>query len=118
MPQQTKSTTSHLGRCHPPEAAASGALENLLASSPHLGTAMSFAKRCHLMRGCCTGLTKTAGSFESAEGSSIDRATAAGIINTLRATYREHEEFEVETDEPGQLPMPFCSETVRDVRTS
>ena len=24
-----------------------------------------------------------------------------------------HEEFEVETDEPGELPMPFCSETVR-----
>ena len=26
---------------------------------------------------------------------------------------REHEEFEVVTDEPGQLPMPFCSETVK-----
>jgi len=27
----------------------------------------------------------------------------------------EHEEFEVETDEPGEWPMPFCSETVRRV---
>ena len=29
------------------------------------------------------------------------------------AMLQEHEEFEVETDEPGQLPMPFWSETVR-----
>ena len=29
----------------------------------------------------------------------------------------EHEEFEVETDKPGELPMPFCSETVRSVTT-
>ena len=28
---------------------------------------------------------------------------------------QEHEEFEVETDKPGELPMPFCSETVRQV---
>ena len=28
---------------------------------------------------------------------------------------REHEEFEVETDEPGELPMPFVSETVGTV---
>ena len=27
----------------------------------------------------------------------------------------EHEEFEVETDEPGEWPVPFCSETVRRV---
>ena len=27
----------------------------------------------------------------------------------------ENEEFEVETDKPGELPMPFCSETVRQV---
>ena len=26
---------------------------------------------------------------------------------------REHEEFEVETDQPGELPMPLSSETVR-----
>ena len=26
-----------------------------------------------------------------------------------------HEEFEVETDEPGEPPMPFWSETVRQV---
>jgi hypothetical protein len=29
---------------------------------------------------------------------------------------QEHEEFEVETDEPGEWPMPFCSETVSWVR--
>ena len=28
---------------------------------------------------------------------------------------RVHEEFEVETDKPGELPVPFCSETVRGV---
>ncbi len=28
---------------------------------------------------------------------------------------REHEEFEVETDRAGELPMPFWSETVRRV---
>ena len=28
---------------------------------------------------------------------------------------REHEEFEVETDRAGELPIPFCSETVRQV---
>ena len=27
----------------------------------------------------------------------------------------EHEEFEVETDRVGQLPVPFCSETVKQV---
>ena len=28
---------------------------------------------------------------------------------------RDHEEFEVETDEPGEWPVPFWSETVRRV---
>lgn len=28
---------------------------------------------------------------------------------------RDHEEFAVEPDEPGELPMPFWSETVRQV---
>jgi len=28
---------------------------------------------------------------------------------------RDHEEFEVETDEPGELPLSFWSETVRGV---
>ncbi len=28
---------------------------------------------------------------------------------------RDHEEFEVETDRAGELPMPFSSETVRGV---
>ena len=29
---------------------------------------------------------------------------------------QEHEEFEVVTDEPGEWPVPFCSETVRWVK--
>jgi hypothetical protein len=28
---------------------------------------------------------------------------------------REHEEFEVETDVPGEWPVPFFAETVRQV---
>jgi len=28
---------------------------------------------------------------------------------------RTHDEFEVETDEPGEWPVPFWSETVRQV---
>jgi len=28
---------------------------------------------------------------------------------------QDHEEFEVETDQPGEWPMPFCSETVKTV---
>ena len=28
---------------------------------------------------------------------------------------REHDEFEVETDRAGEMPMPFWSETVRQV---
>jgi len=28
---------------------------------------------------------------------------------------REHEEFEVETDKAGEAPMPFWSDTVRQV---
>ncbi len=31
------------------------------------------------------------------------------------STMREHEEFEVETDEPGEPPLSFWSETVRGV---
>ena len=31
------------------------------------------------------------------------------------AMMRVHEEFEVETDVAGELPVPFCSETVRRV---
>ena len=31
---------------------------------------------------------------------------------------REHEEFEVETDRAGELPMPFWSETVRTVAST
>ena len=29
----------------------------------------------------------------------------------------QHEEFEVETDEPGEWPVPVCSETVRRAGT-
>ena len=44
-----------------------------------------------------------------------------GIHNALEAhdwfidMMQSNDEFEVETDEPGELPVPFCSETVRRV---
>ena len=41
--------------------------------------------------------------------------TARDAHNWFLDMMREHEEFEVETDRVGQLPMPFCSETVRRV---
>ena len=31
------------------------------------------------------------------------------------AMMQQHEEFEVETDEPGEWPVPFASDTVSDV---
>ena len=37
------------------------------------------------------------------------------LTNWFLAMMREHEEFEVETDKDGELPMPFWSETVRRV---
>ena len=42
--------------------------------------------------------------------------TAREAHDWFLRTMREHEEFEVETDQPRQLPMPFCSETVKHVR--
>ena len=44
-----------------------------------------------------------------------------GLLTALEAhewfirTMREHEEFEVETERAGELPMPYWSETVRRV---
>ncbi len=44
-----------------------------------------------------------------------------GLLTALEAhewflmMMREHEEFEVETDRAGELPLPFWSETVRGV---
>ena len=37
--------------------------------------------------------------------------TGLGALEMMR----EHEEFEVETDEPGEPPLSFWSETVRGV---
>ena len=48
-------------------------------------------------------------------------APSYGIHNAREAhdwfllMMREHEEFEVETDKPEELPMPFWNETVRRV---
>ena len=48
-------------------------------------------------------------------------AASYGIHTALEAhewflgMMRVHEEFEVKTDRAGQLPVPFCSETVRRV---
>ena len=41
--------------------------------------------------------------------------TAREAHNWFLRMMREHEELEVVTDEPGEWPVPFCSETVRDV---
>ena len=41
--------------------------------------------------------------------------SARGAHDWSLRTMREHEEFEVETDRAGELPMPFWSETVRRV---
>lgn len=41
--------------------------------------------------------------------------TAAEAHDWFLRMMTRHEEFAVETDEPGELPMPFCSETVREV---
>ena len=44
-----------------------------------------------------------------------------GLLTTREAhdwflqMMREHEEFEVETDRAGEWPVPFCTETVRQV---
>ncbi len=55
---------------------------------------------------------------------SADPSTAEGgfeppsEIGAGRAGFlsmREHEEFEVETDKPGEWPVPFSSDTVRQV---
>ncbi len=42
-------------------------------------------------------------------------AVKPGARNSPRSIQREHEEFEVETDKPGELPFSFWSETVRQV---
>ena len=41
--------------------------------------------------------------------------TAREVHDWFLAMLRNCEEFEVETDEPGEWPVPFCSETVRQV---
>ena len=42
--------------------------------------------------------------------------TAREAHDWFLAMMRKHDEFEVETDEPGEWPVPFCSETVKSVR--
>ncbi len=39
-------------------------------------------------------------------------------IHDARSLMREHEEFEVETDKAGELPLSFWYETVRRVVSS
>ena len=41
--------------------------------------------------------------------------TAREAHDWFLAMVRVHEEFEVETDKAGELPVPFCSETVLGV---
>ena len=42
-------------------------------------------------------------------------STARDAHEWFMRMMREHEEFQVETDRAGELPMPFWSETVRRV---
>ncbi len=41
--------------------------------------------------------------------------TAREAHDWFLSMMHEHEEFEVETDGAGEPPLPFCSETVRQV---
>ena len=41
--------------------------------------------------------------------------TALDVHDRFLRMMAEHEEFEVETDKAGELPMPFWSETIRRV---
>ncbi len=41
--------------------------------------------------------------------------TARDVHDWFLAMLRNCEEFEVETDVPGEWPVPFCTETVRQV---
>ncbi len=41
--------------------------------------------------------------------------TAREAHDRFLGMMREHEEFEVETDQAGEGPIPVCSETVRRV---
>ena len=41
--------------------------------------------------------------------------TARDVHDWFLAMLRNCEEFEVETDVPGEWPVPVCSETVRQV---
>ena len=41
--------------------------------------------------------------------------TARDVHDWFLSMMRKHEEFKVEVDKPGELPVPFCSETVRQV---
>ena len=44
--------------------------------------------------------------------------TAREAHDWFLAMMDEYEEFEVETDQPGEWPMPFWSETVRGVKVA
>ena len=46
---------------------------------------------------------------------SYGHLTAREAHDWFLSLMREHEEFEVETDRPGELPLSFWSETVRGV---
>ena len=59
------------------------------------------------------GLAPTAVSF--ALSPSYGLLTAREAHEWFLEMMREHEEFQVETDRAGELPMPFCSATVRRV---
>jgi hypothetical protein len=58
-------------------------------------------------------LAPTVVSFSPARSYGLH--TARDVHDWFLATLRNCEEFEVETDEPGEWPVPFSSDTVRQV---
>ncbi len=59
------------------------------------------------------GLAPTVVSFRLSP--SYGLLTATDAHNWFLSMLEEHEEFEVETDKPGEWPVPFWSESVRQV---
>ena len=60
-----------------------------------------------------TGLAPTTVSFTPSR--SYGLSTASETHDWFLCMIRSYEEFVVETDKPGEAPMPFYSETVRRV---
>jgi hypothetical protein len=79
-------------------------------SSPPRGRNPRLTVRCQYPD---TGMAPTEVTFGLSPRYGIH--TAREVHDWFLEMMGEHEEFEVETDRVGELPMPFWSETVRSV---